>query len=204
MLMVGGVIGAQFGASAGESSRASTALALRARSLVCLRIGWDLVMTPAELYSIGTLRRASGDDPRSFSGACLSWRCARRGTGLRRRRDGRGRCLDAHVAVTSGFTGTEILVFGTVENSRQPSAEPVLRCRRGGRGRAAPLVVRKKSDVGGLVVQYRIRRFATFRATTRSPLPGRSRSSLARRARAVNRLRARADGAVGLDVGTER
>lgn len=55
------------------------------------------------------------------------------------------------IAVTSGFTGTEIVVFGSVVNSRQPSAEAgyydvvvVLE------GMATPLVVRRKSNVAGL------------------------------------------------------
>lgn len=57
------------------------------------------------------------------------------------------------IAVTSAFTGTEIVVFGSVVNSRQPSAEAgyydvivVLE------GMATPLVVRKKSNVAGLWV----------------------------------------------------
>jgi uncharacterized protein (TIGR02186 family) len=55
------------------------------------------------------------------------------------------------IAVTSGFTGTEIVVFGSVDNSRQPSAEAgyydvvvVVE------GTPEPLVARKKSDVAGL------------------------------------------------------
>jgi uncharacterized protein (TIGR02186 family) len=55
------------------------------------------------------------------------------------------------IAVTSGFTGTEIIVFGSVDNSRQPSAESgyydvavVVE------GASAPLVARKKSNVAGL------------------------------------------------------
>jgi uncharacterized protein (TIGR02186 family) len=57
------------------------------------------------------------------------------------------------IAVTSGFTGTEIIVFGSVVNSRQPSAEAgyydvivVLE------GMAQPLLVRRKSNVAGLWV----------------------------------------------------
>lgn len=55
------------------------------------------------------------------------------------------------VAVTSSFAGTEIVVFGAVENSRQPSAESgyydvvvvVI-------GTPARQIVRKKSRVGGI------------------------------------------------------
>jgi uncharacterized protein (TIGR02186 family) len=57
------------------------------------------------------------------------------------------------IAVTSAFTGTEIVVFGSVVNSRQPSAEAgyydvivVLE------GMATPLTVRRKSNVAGLWV----------------------------------------------------
>ncbi len=57
------------------------------------------------------------------------------------------------IAVTSGFTGTEIIVFGSVDNSRQTSAEAgyydvvvVVE------GLSQPLIVRRKSNVGGLWV----------------------------------------------------
>ncbi|MEN0041719.1 MAG: sulfite exporter TauE/SafE family protein [Pseudomonadota bacterium] len=54
ILMVGGVIGAQFGARAGtklkgEQLRALLGLIVLA---VCARLGWDLVNTPDELFSI--------------------------------------------------------------------------------------------------------------------------------------------------------
>jgi uncharacterized protein (TIGR02186 family) len=55
------------------------------------------------------------------------------------------------IAVTSGYSGAEIVVFGTVENSRQSSAESgyydvivIVE------GAPAPLVARKKSRVAGL------------------------------------------------------
>lgn len=55
------------------------------------------------------------------------------------------------IAVTSGFTGTEIIVFGAVDNSRQTSAEAglydivvVVE------GEPKPLTVRRKSNVAGL------------------------------------------------------
>jgi len=55
LLLIGGVIGAQFGARAsqklrGEELRALLALLVLA---VCVRLGYDLVVTPAELYSLG-------------------------------------------------------------------------------------------------------------------------------------------------------
>jgi uncharacterized protein (TIGR02186 family) len=57
------------------------------------------------------------------------------------------------VAVTSAFTGTETVVFGSIDNSRQPSAESgyydvVVIVE----GKAAPLVLRRKSNVAGLWV----------------------------------------------------
>lgn len=57
------------------------------------------------------------------------------------------------IAVTSGYSGSEILVFGTIENSRQPSAESgfydvavVVE------GAPEALMVRRKGRVGGLWV----------------------------------------------------
>lgn len=67
------------------------------------------------------------------------------------------------VSITSGFTGTEIIIFGTVENSRQPSAEAgtydvVIVVE----GTHQPLTVRKKAQVGGLWVNAESIRFASF------------------------------------------
>jgi uncharacterized protein (TIGR02186 family) len=57
------------------------------------------------------------------------------------------------IAITSGYSGAEILVFGAIENSRQPSAESgfydvavVVE------GSPEPLMVRKKGRVAGLWV----------------------------------------------------
>jgi uncharacterized membrane protein YfcA len=54
LLIVGGVIGAQFGARAGrhvkaEELRAALAFMVLA---VCAKLGWDLVITPAEMFAI--------------------------------------------------------------------------------------------------------------------------------------------------------
>jgi uncharacterized protein (TIGR02186 family) len=66
------------------------------------------------------------------------------------------------VAITSSFTGTEILVFGAVGNSTQPSPEAgtydiivVVE------GVAAPVVVRMKSRVGGIWVNTQSMQFAS-------------------------------------------
>ena len=55
ILMVGGVIGAQFGAQAGQKLKGEQLRALLGLIVlaVCLRLGWDLIVTPAELYNIG-------------------------------------------------------------------------------------------------------------------------------------------------------
>lgn len=55
LLMTGGVIGAQFGASAGSKLKGEQLRFLLAALvlLVCLRIGWDLIATPTELYTLG-------------------------------------------------------------------------------------------------------------------------------------------------------
>jgi len=55
ILMVGGVIGAQFGAQMGQKLKAEQLRALLGLIVlaVCLRLGWDLVATPDELFSLG-------------------------------------------------------------------------------------------------------------------------------------------------------
>lgn len=55
LLIVGGVIGAQFGAAAGARLKGAQLRFLLAGLvlLVCLRIGWDLMIKPTEIFSIG-------------------------------------------------------------------------------------------------------------------------------------------------------
>ncbi len=67
------------------------------------------------------------------------------------------------VAITSSFTGTEILVFGAVENSVQPSPEAgtydiivVVE------GMPTSVVVRRKSRVGGIWINTQSMRFASL------------------------------------------
>lgn len=67
------------------------------------------------------------------------------------------------VAVTSAFTGIEVVVFGTVNNSRQESAEHglydvivVVE------GTPAPLVARRKSKVAGIWINTKSVRFASL------------------------------------------
>lgn len=57
LLMIGGVVGAQFGAVAGEKLKGEQLRALLAILvlLVCLRIGWSLISHPADLYSLSGL-----------------------------------------------------------------------------------------------------------------------------------------------------
>jgi uncharacterized protein len=59
LLVTGGVIGAQFGAAASEKLRGEQLRFLLAALvlLVCLRVGYDLIVQPAELYSIMPLVR---------------------------------------------------------------------------------------------------------------------------------------------------
>ncbi|SDO16323.1 hypothetical protein SAMN04488061_0452 [Filomicrobium insigne] len=61
ILMVGGVIGAQFGAVAGEKLKGEQLRFLLAGLviLVCLRMGWDLVVMPTELFSISGITGGS-------------------------------------------------------------------------------------------------------------------------------------------------
>jgi uncharacterized protein (TIGR02186 family) len=67
------------------------------------------------------------------------------------------------VAVTSSYTGTEIVVFGTVENSRQPSAESgmydvVIVVE----GTSTPVVARRKGRVAGVWLNTASVRFASL------------------------------------------
>lgn len=57
ILMIGGVIGAQFGAVAGEKLKGEQLRFLLAGLvlLVCLRVAWNLVVMPEELYSISSM-----------------------------------------------------------------------------------------------------------------------------------------------------
>ncbi len=59
LLMVGGVVGAQFGTSAGAELKSEQLRFLLAAIvlLVGLRMGWSLVATPTELYSLGNTIR---------------------------------------------------------------------------------------------------------------------------------------------------
>lgn len=58
-LMIGGVLGAQYGARVGEKLRGDHFRLMLAVLVltVCLRLGYDLVVTPEELYSFGDLHR---------------------------------------------------------------------------------------------------------------------------------------------------
>lgn len=60
ILMVGGVVGAQFGAVAGQRLAGEQLRFLLAGLvlLVCLRVAWDLVIMPSELYSISSAAEA--------------------------------------------------------------------------------------------------------------------------------------------------
>ncbi|MGI9464956.1 MAG: sulfite exporter TauE/SafE family protein, partial [Aestuariivirgaceae bacterium] len=56
MLMAGGVIGAQFGAIAGQKLKGEQLRALLALMVLgmCIKIGIDLVVQPGELFSVST------------------------------------------------------------------------------------------------------------------------------------------------------
>jgi uncharacterized membrane protein YfcA len=57
ILMVGGVVGAQFGAAAGQRLKGEELRFLLATFIlfVCARFAWQLIARPAELYSIGAM-----------------------------------------------------------------------------------------------------------------------------------------------------
>jgi uncharacterized membrane protein YfcA len=62
LLIISGVIGAQYGAAAGARLKGEQLRLLLAALvlLVCARIGWDLVVTPPELFSITTTFGGAG------------------------------------------------------------------------------------------------------------------------------------------------
>jgi uncharacterized protein len=57
LLMLGGVIGAEVGARTGEKLRSEQLRFLLALMVlaVCVRVGWDLLNTPEDLFSIETV-----------------------------------------------------------------------------------------------------------------------------------------------------
>jgi uncharacterized membrane protein YfcA len=65
LLMVGGVIGAQLGARAGQKLKGEQLRFLLAGLvlLVCLRIGWNMFVKPAELYSFTTTTVEAAEGP---------------------------------------------------------------------------------------------------------------------------------------------
>lgn len=62
ILMIGGVIGAQFGTAAGEKLKGEQLRFLLAGLvlLVCLRMAWDLVIKPDELFSLSSITGGHG------------------------------------------------------------------------------------------------------------------------------------------------
>ncbi len=255
-----GVIGAQYGAVGGRSSqRRAIARSCSPRSCccVCFRIGWDLVVTPRELYSIAQLLGGRGGTsgihacrpPRRSWRVLLrfsrSWRaCIRPAFRLETRRAepevraeatrkcsasanrqaslpgegvqpsapsqecsrSRSACAwprekalrpmcrrDGDRRVTSGFNGTEIIVFGSVDHSRQPSAEAgyydvvvVVE------GASAPLLARRKSNVAGLWINTVLRaRSRACRAITPSRSTRADRGNRRRRRARAQRHRPR-------------
>jgi uncharacterized membrane protein YfcA len=56
-LIIGGAIGAQFGSSAGDRLRPELLRILLALIVlgVCSKLGYDLIATPKDLYSLGTV-----------------------------------------------------------------------------------------------------------------------------------------------------
>ena len=170
LLMVGGVIGAQFGVAAGERLKGEQLRFLLAGLvlLVGLRFAWQLI-APSRAISIrfspgGCVMRARPIVPRGWGvtamlaatflllGAGEGERPRPAGTGPATAQEGagpgrqgnhagqparglaassspaRGKSVQADVSartvsVTSSFNGTEIVIFGAVDNSQQPSAE---------------------------------------------------------------------------------
>lgn len=109
------------------------------------------------------------------------------------------------VAITSAFRGTEIVVFGTVNHSRQESAEAGLYdVVVVAEGAAAPLVARKKSNVGGIWLNTSALRFdrvpSFYAIASTRPIDEVADADLLRERR-IGFEHARIDTAIGAGIG---
>ena len=112
LLMVGGVVGAQFGAQVGQALRGEQLRALLALLvlLVALRVLFGLFLTPDEIYLAAHPRRRA---VRRAAPLCsLSALRAAPAAGLAESLV--STLSDDAVEITSNFTGEQIVVFGAV------------------------------------------------------------------------------------------
>ena len=153
ILMVGGVIGAQFGARAGQRMRGERLRLLLGMLVLAvgLRFAYDLVVQPDDLFTIRCVRNSM---MRAGSRSSLRLGCA--GSRPRRRPRPSGwssRCRTSRVPITSNFTGDDVVLFGSVEpRRRRPRAARRLRHRGDGDRPARDLVTRRKERVLGIWV----------------------------------------------------
>ena len=115
ILMVGGVIGAQFGARAGQQMRGERLRLLL--GLLVLAVGLRFAYrpgraTPDDLYSI---RGAGGPMMRHTQSRCRSVSSCWRRAGRPRPSGSWCRCRTTAWQITSNFIGEELVLFGTIE-----------------------------------------------------------------------------------------
>ncbi len=131
LLMVGGVIGAQFGAQVGQAMRGEQLRALLALLvlLVAIRVLLGLFLTPEEVFSLRIMggARETRASPRLALLSCRRAEAAAAESLV-------STLSDDAVEITSNFTGEQIVVFGAVRGA--PDGEPGLpgRRRRAGAG----------------------------------------------------------------------
>ncbi len=151
ILMVGGVIGAQFGAHAGQRIRGERLRLLLGLLVLAvgLRFAFELVLRPDDLYSIRLHRRRAMMRLALAARCSARWPCSLGGGAAGRAPSGWSSSLSNHrVMITSSFTGVELVLFGSIERdaaqpsprrgpttSSSPSPDRARRCARGARQR---------------------------------------------------------------------
>ncbi len=158
ILMVGGVIGAQFGAHAGQRIRGEWLRLLLGLLVLAvgLRFAFELVLRPDDLYSI----RLIGERTVSCAlAAALGAGAFLAGAGPVGAAERLVASLTNHrVLITSNYTGVELVLFGSVErDAASPARERPIRYRRD-RYRAA-------ADVAHAAQTARARHLGEYRVT---------------------------------------
>ena len=158
LLMIGGVIGAQFGARTGQrfsGEQLRLLLGLLVLS-VGLRFAYDLVVQPADLFTMRPSRRSNERAPHHRGAAATLLALATPAAAERLV----STLSTSRVLIASNFTGADVVLFGSVERDAQTVA------RRGGydivvtvTGPRETIVTFRKQRVAGVWVNADSRTF---------------------------------------------